>query len=122
MRLAHCASNHKNRGQWIIHFAHSGGPADQARLAEYEADGPYAGFGAKVQEAFASIVPDDADPAPVADMIVDVVNTTFGQRPFRVHYDPADDGANVSFAVFDRLRAEMLHCVGLGDLLKPAKA
>ncbi|MDF0696115.1 SDR family oxidoreductase [Rhizobium sp. MC63] len=104
------------------HFAHSGSPADEARLAEYEASGPYAGFGAKVQEAFAAIVPDDADPAPVADMIVEVVDAPFGQRPFRVHCDPTEDGANVGFAVLDRLRAEMLYRVGLGDLLKPAKA
>ncbi|WP_046117797.1 SDR family oxidoreductase [Ensifer aridi] len=103
------------------HFAHSGSPADQARLAEYEADGPYVGFGETVRNAFAAIVPDDADPAPVADMIVDVVNAPFGERPFRIHYDPTEDGANIGFSVLDRLRAEMLHRVGLGDLLKPAR-
>ena len=41
-----------------------------------------------------------------------------GKRPFRVHYDPTEDGANVGFTVTDRLRAEMLHKVGLSDLLK----
>jgi NAD(P)-dependent dehydrogenase (short-subunit alcohol dehydrogenase family) len=102
------------------HFAHSGRPADEARLAEYEA-GPYAGFEATIQKAFAAIVPDDADPAGVADRIVAVVDTPFGQRPFRVHYDPAQDGADVGFTVLDRLRAEMLHRVGLSDLLKPAR-
>jgi len=102
------------------HFAHSGRPADEARAVEYEA-GPYAGFGEQVQEAFAAIVPDDADPAPVAEMIAEVVGTPFGERPFRIHYDPTQDGADVGFAVLDRLRAEMLHRVGLSDLLKPAK-
>ncbi|WP_266065172.1 SDR family oxidoreductase [Brucella intermedia] len=102
------------------HFAHSGSPADKARVAEYEA-GPYAGFGEEVQKAFAAIVPDDADPAPVADMIVEAVAAPFGKRPFRLHYDPAQDGADVGFAVLDRLRAEMLHRVGLSDLLKPAQ-
>ncbi|KFL29562.1 oxidoreductase [Devosia riboflavina] len=100
------------------HFAHSGSPADTARLAEYEA-GPYKGFGAEIQKAFAAIVPDDADPAPVADRIVDVVNAPFGTRPFRVHYDPSQDGADIGFGVLDRLRAEMLHRVGFADLLKP---
>lgn len=105
------------------HFAHSGSPADKARLAEYEAEGPYAGFGETVQKAFADIVPDDAEPGPVADLIVDAVDTPFGQRPFRIHYDPTEDGANIGFGVLDRLRAEMLHRVGLADLLKPtAKA
>lgn len=102
------------------HFAHSGRPADDARLAEYEA-GPYAGFGEQVQKAFAEIVPDDADVQGVADGIVDIVGMPFGTRPFRFHYDPTEDGANVGFAVLDRLRAEMLHRVGLSDLLKPAK-
>ena len=102
------------------HFAHSGRPADEARLAEYEA-GPYKGFGAEVQKAFAAIVPDDADVAGVAEAIVDIVSMPFGKRPFRVHYDPTQDGADVGFTVLDRLRAEMLHRVGLADLLSPAK-
>jgi NAD(P)-dependent dehydrogenase (short-subunit alcohol dehydrogenase family) len=100
------------------HFAHSGKPADQRVVAEYEA-GPYAGFGEQVQKAFAEIVPPDADPSAVAAAIVDVVNTPFGKRPFRVHIDPTEDGANVSFTVLDRIRSEMLDRVGLSDLLKP---
>ena len=100
------------------HFAHSGKPADQQVVAEYEA-GPYAGFGAQVQKAFAEIVPPNAAPSAVAAAIVDVVNTPFGMRPFRVHIDPTEDGANVSFTVLDRIRSEMLYRVGLSDLLKP---
>ena len=100
------------------HFSHSGRPADEARMAEYEA-GPYAGFGEQVQKAFAEIVPADADVSLVADAIVDVVDAPFGKRPFRVHIDPTQDGADVGFTVLDRLRAEMLHRVGLSDLLKP---
>jgi NAD(P)-dependent dehydrogenase (short-subunit alcohol dehydrogenase family) len=103
------------------HFAHSGRPADAARAAEYEA-GPYKGFSEQVQKAFAAIVPDDADASGVADLIVEVVDTPFGKRPFRVHYDPTQDGADVGFTVLDRLRAEMLHRGGLSDLLKPAVA
>jgi NAD(P)-dependent dehydrogenase (short-subunit alcohol dehydrogenase family) len=100
------------------HFAHSGRPADAARAAEYEA-GPYAGFGDQVQKAFAAIVPADADASAVSEAIVKVVDTPFGKRPFRVHIDPTQDGAEVGFTVLDRLRSEMLHRVGLSDLLKP---
>ncbi len=100
------------------HFAHSGRPADEARVAEYEA-GPYSGFGEQVQKAFAEIVPPDADASAVADAIVKVVDMPFGKRPFRVHIDPTEDGADVGFTVLDRVRAEMLHRVGLSDLLKP---
>ena len=100
------------------HFAHSGRPADAGRAAEYEA-GPYNGFGELIQKAFAAIVPPDADAGAVAEAIVNVVDTPFGKRPFRVHIDPAQDGADVGFTVLDRVRAEMLHRVGLSDLLKP---
>ncbi len=101
------------------HFAHSGRPADAARLAEYEA-GPTKGLGEQIQKAFAAIVPPDADVSAVADAIVDVVDAPFGKRPFRVHIDPSQDGADITFAVMDRVRAEMLHRVGLADLLVPA--
>src|SRR5258708_7552725 len=78
------------------HFAHSGRPADEARVAEYEA-GPYAGFGEQVQKAFAAIVPPDADASAVADAIVNVVNTPCGTRPFRVPIHPTEDGPDVAF-------------------------
>ena len=100
------------------HFAHSGRPADSARLAEYEA-GPYAGFGDQIMKAFSAIVPADADASLVADAIVKVVDTPFGKRPFRVHIDPTQDGADVAFGVIDRVRSEMLHRVGFSDLLHP---
>jgi len=103
------------------HFAHSGRPADAARVAEYEA-GPTKGLGEQIQKAFAAIAPPDADPSTVADAVVKIVDTPFGKRPFRVHVDPTQDGADVTFAVMDRVRAEMLHRVGLSDLLKPKLA
>jgi NAD(P)-dependent dehydrogenase (short-subunit alcohol dehydrogenase family) len=100
------------------HFAHSGSPLDVARVAEYES-GPYKGFGAQIRDAFAAIVPPEADASSVADAIVRVVDAPFGKRPFRVHIDPTEDGADVAFAVIDRVRNEMLHRVGFSDLLRP---
>jgi len=97
------------------HFAHAGSPADQAR-AEYEA-GPYAGFANDVLKGFSSIVPADADVSAVADAIVKVVDAPFGRRPFRVHIDPSQDGAEVVYAVSDRVRVELLRRIGLGDVL-----
>jgi NAD(P)-dependent dehydrogenase (short-subunit alcohol dehydrogenase family) len=100
------------------HFAHAESPADKARAAEYEA-GPYAGFADEVRKGFASIVPADADVSAVAEGIVRVVETPFGRRPFRVHVDPTQDGAEVVNAVSDRVRAELLRRIGLGALLIP---
>jgi hypothetical protein len=102
------------------HFAHAGVPADKQRLAEYEA-GPYKGYGKKIQEAFAAIVPDDADVSAVAEAIAKVVDAPFGKRSFRVHIDPTQDGAEVAFGVIDRVRMEMLHRVRLDELLTPVK-
>jgi NAD(P)-dependent dehydrogenase (short-subunit alcohol dehydrogenase family) len=100
------------------HFAHAGSPDDKARVTEYEA-GPYAGFANQVRNGFASIVPADADVSAVADAIVRVVDAPFGKRPFRVHIDPTQDGAEVVNAVSDRVRAELLRRIGLDDLLTP---
>jgi NAD(P)-dependent dehydrogenase (short-subunit alcohol dehydrogenase family) len=102
------------------HFAHAGSPGDKATVAAYD-EGPYAGFGQQIQKAFAAIVPPDADAGLVADAVVGVVDAPFGERPFRVHIDPSQDGADVGFAVLDRVRAEMLHRVGFSDLLKPRR-
>jgi len=100
------------------HFAHAGSPADNARVAEYEA-GPYEGFADDVLQGFSSIVPPDANVEGVADAIVKVVDAPFGKRPFRVHYDPTQDGAEVVNMVSDRVRAELLRRIGLADVLTP---
>jgi NAD(P)-dependent dehydrogenase (short-subunit alcohol dehydrogenase family) len=100
------------------HFANAGTPDDKARLTEYE-NGPYAHLGDDILKGFAATVPVDADVAAVADAIVRVVDMPFGKRPFRVHVDPAQDGAEVVNGVADRVRAEFLRNIGLGDLLKP---
>ena len=71
-------------------------------------------------KAFAAIVPPDADAAEVGDAIAKIVDMPFGKRPFRVHIDPTQDGAEVAFTVIDRMRTDMLHRVGLEELLVPA--
>src|SRR5262249_16814479 len=81
--------------------------------------GPYAELADQVRKGFAAIVPPEADVAAVADAIVTVVDTPFGQRPFRVHVDPTQDGAEVVNAVSNRVRAELRRRIGRGDLLVP---
>ena len=100
------------------HFAHAGEPADAARAAEY-GDGPYAGVADRALKGLAALEPADADPAEVARAIVRAVDAPFGKRPFRVHVDPSQDGAEVVNAVADRVRSEMFRNVGLADLLSP---
>ena len=100
------------------HFAHAGAPADEARAAEY-ANGPTADFGEVAFKGLAALEPADADPQAVADAIVAVVDAPFAQRPLRVHIDPSQDGAEIVNGVADRVRAELLRRIGLGDILHP---
>jgi NAD(P)-dependent dehydrogenase (short-subunit alcohol dehydrogenase family) len=100
------------------HFAHSGKPADTARVAEYES-GPYARIADKALKGLASLEPADADPAEVARQIVRVVDMPLGKRPFRVHVDPSQDGAEIVNAVADRMRREMYRNIDLEKLLHP---
>ncbi|EJC67801.1 short-chain alcohol dehydrogenase [Rhizobium leguminosarum bv. viciae WSM1455] len=101
------------------HFAHSGSPADTARAAEYN-EGPYKGVPEQALQGLAALEPADADAGAVAVAIVDVVGKPFGTRPFRVHIDPSEDGAEIVNGVADRVRAELFCRIGLEDLLKPA--
>jgi NAD(P)-dependent dehydrogenase (short-subunit alcohol dehydrogenase family) len=102
------------------HFANAGHPLDQARLEEY-GNGPTATLAADIMKGFANTAVPGADVIEVADAIVRVVNTPFGKRPFRVHIDPADDGAEVVNGVADRVRREFLRNMGLADLLQPSR-
>ena len=100
------------------HFKNAGSPNDKARAAEY-GSGVYNGLSDQIQKGFAAYMPPDADVGAVADAIVKVVDMPFGKRPFRIHIDPGQDGAEVVNAVADRIRAEFLRRIGLGDLLAP---
>jgi NAD(P)-dependent dehydrogenase (short-subunit alcohol dehydrogenase family) len=104
--------------QGTNHFAHSGKPADTARAALYES-GPYAGIADRALKGLAALEPADADPSEVAREIVRVVDMPFGKRPFRVHVDPSEDGAEVVNGVADRVRREIYRTIGLEVLLHP---
>jgi NAD(P)-dependent dehydrogenase (short-subunit alcohol dehydrogenase family) len=101
------------------HFAHAGSPADTVRAKEY-ADGPNANIPDVALKGLAALEPADAEPSTVADAIVKVVAAPFGKRPFRVHIDPSQDGAEIVNGVADRVRAELLRRIGLADLLRPS--
>lgn len=102
------------------HFATGGHPAEQAVLPAYEER--YAGLMDQVAQRLAALAPADAPASLVADAIVEVVGTPPGERPFRVHVDPANDGSEEVSRVADRIRAEFLTRIGLDDLLAPHRA
>ncbi len=97
------------------HFAHSGHPSDTAVEAEYETR--YAGLVEQVAGKLAALAPDNADASLVADEITRIVALPRGERPYRVHIDPADDGSEAVSEVADRIRREFLTRIDLADLL-----
>jgi NAD(P)-dependent dehydrogenase (short-subunit alcohol dehydrogenase family) len=98
------------------HFVHSGKPADKLRAAEY-AVGPGADIPDTAMKGLASLEPADADVGDVAKAIAEMVDMAHGRRPFRIHIDPSQDGAEIVNGVADRVRAEMFRRIGLEDLL-----
>src|SRR6202042_1343575 len=88
------------------HFVHAGNPEDEKTLAAYET-GPNATLGKEIMDGLARTSPPDADARAAEEAVVRVVDLPFGKRPFRVHIDPADDGAEVVNGVADRVRAEL---------------
>ncbi len=101
------------------HFATGGHPSEQTVLPAYEER--YAGLMDQVAQSLAALEPADAPASLVADAIVEVVGTPHGERPFRVHVDPSNDGSEEVSRVADRIRAEFLTRIGLDDLLAPRR-
>ena len=99
------------------HFAHAGHAADAEVAAAYDAR--YAGLMDQVAARLAELAPSNADPTEVARQIARVVDLPKGERPFRVHIDPADDGAERVNQLGDQVREEFYHRIGLTDLLTP---
>jgi NAD(P)-dependent dehydrogenase (short-subunit alcohol dehydrogenase family) len=101
------------------HFAHSGRPADTAVEAAYETR--YAGLMDQVATKLAALAPAGADASLVSDEIARIVALPEGERPYRIHVDPANDGSEEVSEVADRIRREFLIRVDLADLLSVAK-
>ncbi|MGW5591281.1 SDR family oxidoreductase [Streptomyces sp. NPDC003857] len=97
------------------HFTHSGRPDDTAVEAEYETR--YAGLMDQVATKLAALAPEGATASLVSDEIARIIALPTGQRPFRVHIDPADDGSEEVSEVADRIRREFLTRIDLADLL-----
>ncbi|WP_030750967.1 SDR family NAD(P)-dependent oxidoreductase [Streptomyces griseus] len=101
------------------HFAHAGTPDDEATARAYDAR--HGALRDSMAGALAALFPDGHDASEVAEEIVRVVGLPAGQRPFRTHVDPSQDGSEVVSTVYDRIRAEFYHRIGIQELL-PARA
>jgi len=100
------------------HFAHAGSASDTDVVTQY--DRLYPDLMGQVSARLADLAPADQDPTEVARAIADVVDAEKGDRPFRVHIDPAHDGAEEVFDLGDRIRTDFYRRLDLADLLHPA--
>ena len=82
-------------------------------------DGPTGDIPDIALKWLSALEPAGADASEVAEAIARVVDMPHGARPFRIHIDPSQDGAEVVNGVADRVRAELLRRIGLADLLHP---
>lgn len=97
------------------HFANGGTPVDTATAEEYELH--YAGMMRQVASKLAALAPAGTDASIVADEIAAIIDLPHGQRPFRVHVDPADDGSAEVSEVADRIQNQFKMRIGLQDLV-----
>jgi hypothetical protein len=81
----------------------------------------YAGLMDQVAAKLAALAPADANASMVSDEIARIVALPDGQRPYRVHIDPANDGSEEVSTVADRIRREFLTRIDLADLLTAAQ-
>ena len=101
------------------HFAHAGHAADTAVAEEYEQRlrRPHGRWSRGKRGADAAGRGRGRGRAGRSPASSDLPK---GRRPFRVHIDPAQDGAEEVFRVGDRIRREFYRAVGYEDLLAPA--
>lgn len=101
------------------HFAHAIGPDDTAVADEYRQEGsPMAGWEDRCMAGASKMAPEDADPQLVADAVVDVAGMERGKRPFRVHVEPDDGGAEACNAVRDWVRKRYVTRMDCAELLE----
>ncbi|MGV9937021.1 oxidoreductase, partial [Streptomyces olivaceoviridis] len=77
----------------------------------------YPGLLRQVSQKLAALAPEGAQASLVSDEIARIVALPDGERPYRVHIDPANDGSEEVSRVADRIRREFLTRIGLDDLL-----
>ncbi|GAB2495784.1 Rossmann-fold NAD(P)-binding domain-containing protein [Streptosporangium sandarakinum] len=97
------------------HFTNAGKPADADRENDYGER--YGGLCASLDDRLSRLIPPGAKARSVADEIVRIIDLPPGDRPFRTHIDPSNDGSKVVSIVADRIRAEFCQRAGIQDLL-----
>ncbi|MET8563779.1 hypothetical protein ABZV75_25615 [Streptomyces flaveolus] len=94
-------------------FAHVGGPAGPTRAAEY--DEPCTRLRGTMTEALGAPFPHGREAGEAAGEIVRSTGSHHGERPLRTPSIPPRDGSEADSAVYDGIRAEFFHRIGIDE-------
>ncbi|UUN30649.1 SDR family NAD(P)-dependent oxidoreductase [Streptomyces sp. FIT100] len=97
------------------HFAAAAGPADREREAAYDR---LAGLPEQLAARLDTLVPAGTavDPGTVADEVARILALPAGTRPFRSVVDFQHHGAEQINEVAERMQADLMNRMGIGDL------
>lgn len=98
------------------HFQNAMQPSNLDCKNEYIL-GPLNNLDEKIKSGLEARTDKNADPSDISKEIVRIVELEKGERPFRVHIDPCDDGCEVVSHVADRVRSQFLKEIGLEKYL-----
>lgn len=99
------------------HFQNAGGPQDTDRADQYRER--YGELQKAIPARLAALEPPGADASQVTEAMAELLDRPLEDRPFRIHVDPLNDGAEVVSAVADRMRVEFFRRAGIEELLGP---
>lgn len=99
------------------HFADAMQPAYHEIVKEYD-EGPTRGVSEQNMAGTAGVVPEDAEPSMVADVLVEIARAPRGKKPWRATADPVKDGGEEAAAIVDRFGADFYRRIGLESMLR----
>jgi NAD(P)-dependent dehydrogenase (short-subunit alcohol dehydrogenase family) len=97
------------------HFQNAGGPQDTERADQYLEH--YGELQQAIPARLAALEPPGSDASLVTEAMAELLDRPLEDRPFRIHIDPLNDGAEVVSAVADRMRVEFFRRAGIEELL-----
>ena len=102
-------------------FANAGQPdSKDVEDAYFGKHAKYYGMSGTIFTILAALEREDANVEEVAREIVRLVGMKHGEKPFRVHIDPSDDGATLINGVADLAREDFCRRFHQEELLNPA--
>ena len=98
------------------HFTDAMQPVYPSVVKEYD-EGPTKGVSEQTMKGTAGVVPEDAEPSMVADVLIELARAPRGKKPWRATADAVGDGGEEAAAIVDRFGADFYRRIGLESML-----